>query len=208
MPRLCSAGRSCWCREATARGLTAIIGDVSCNEPPYSDMPFFDVGCAEALRKAPCRRNVFHITPHASMRRDAQAMAKSQGRVSAWEPTLVRFGADTLNRRFRERFGTPMTEEAWTAWIATKIIWESALKLQSASPTTLMAHLTTPTAQFDGHKGLPLSFRTWDQQLRQPLYVVDGKRATEVPTALRAGEPARELLDRLGAGPTPSRCHA
>src|SRR4051812_26438573 len=34
----------------------------------------------------------------------------------AWHDGLIRFGADTLNKRFRARFQTPMTPAAWCAW--------------------------------------------------------------------------------------------
>lgn len=190
-----------------SQGLTAVIGDTRCSGAMPAGVPFFNVGCAgDSLHGAACTPNVFHIAPSEAMRRDALTLSRRSGNVSAWHPTLVRFGADTLNRRFLVRFGKPMTADAWTAWLATKIIWESVLRLRAADPAPLTAHLTDDAAHFDGHKGLPLSFRKWDHQLRQPLYVVSEAGVTEVPVATRPGEPARDVLDRLGAGPARPAC--
>jgi hypothetical protein len=57
-------------------------------------------------------------------------------------------------------------------------------------------------ARFDGHKGAWLTFRSWDHQLRQPLYVVrlEGGKVTplsEVPR-IAADLTSKESLDRLG----------
>jgi hypothetical protein len=197
-------------------GLSAIIGDDDCAhvttlsaKADVAGIPFMNVGCpSDALRGARCGRSAFHVAPSEAMRRGARAEAHvAAGEVIAWHPSLVRFGADTLNRRFRERFGTPMTADAWTAWLATKILWESALRMKSAEPAGLIQCLQRDDTQFDGHKGLPLSFRAWDHQLRQPLYVMQGRKVIEVPVAVRPGEPARDMLDRLGAPAAGSGCH-
>jgi hypothetical protein len=201
--------------DVRAGGLAAIIGDGDCRRTrnvaaaaASAGLPFVNVGCGDdALRGAQCQRTTLHIAPSDAMRRDAQAAARVTSEVIVWHPALVRFGADTLNRRFRERFGTPMVAEAWSAWLATKILWESSLRLGSAEPAAILQHFTRDTTQFDGHKGLPLSFRPWDRQLRQPLYLLEGKRVIEVPVASKPGEPARDLLDQLGANAGNSLCH-
>jgi hypothetical protein len=194
--------------------LSAIIGSGDCHRTRSlvatagaTGIPFLNVSCSDDfLRGAECGRTTFHVAPSDAMQRDARLEARVKADVVAWHPTLFRFGADTLNRRFKERFGTPMVADAWTAWLATKILWESALRLGSADPHAILQHLTHTTTQFDGHKGLPLSFRPWDHQLRQPLYVIEGERVIEVPVATKTGEPARDLLDRLGTNAASSHC--
>jgi hypothetical protein len=186
-------------------GVTAVIGDGDCSHSvrlaaaaSAAGIPFLNVGCShDALRT--CGGTTFHVVPSEAMCRDARAAAGEKGRVLAWHDSLVRFGADTLNRRFHQRFGQGMTSDAWTAWLATKILWETGLRLRSSDPRALTTALVDDSSQFDGHKGLPLSFRAWDRQLRQPVYVMEGQRPIEVPVAARPGEPARPLLDRLGS---------
>jgi hypothetical protein len=198
-------------------GLSAIVGDLDCattrrigGRADAAGIPFFNVACADdALRGASCRRTMFHVAPSEAMCRDAiaKAPAASTATVTAWLPSLHRFGADTLNRRFLARFGTPMSADSWTAWLAMKILWESALRAASADPAKLIAFLGRDSTQFDGHKGLPLSFRAWDRQLRQPLYVVDGAKMTELPAA-NPNDSARVLLDQYGTLSASSACHA
>jgi ABC-type branched-subunit amino acid transport system substrate-binding protein len=65
-----------------------------------------------------------------------------------------------------------MDSDAWAGWVAVKIIAEAALRAHATTPAGLMRALTDPKAQFDGHKGRPLSFAADTRELLQPLYVV------------------------------------
>jgi hypothetical protein len=194
-------------------GLTALIGDTNCarlSEPAQRanqyKVPFFNVSCGDdALRGADCLPTMFHIAPSDAMLRDATKLAGGTGPALAWHESLVRFGADTLNRRFAARFNAPMSADAWTAWMATKIVWESALRAGSGQPSAVLGHLRSDAAQFDGHKGVPLSFRPWNRQLRQPVYVETSKGFVDVPV-VAGDEPARVALDRIGAGAAASAC--
>lgn len=171
---------------------------------------YMNVGCpTDRLRQADCSQAAFHIAPSDAMVRDAIAAAGggATGRAEAWDPSLSRFGADTLNQRFLTRFHQPMTSDAWAAWFAVKALWESALRRRSGDASAIADYLLRDTTQFDGHKGSPLSFRTWDHQLRQPLYVASGKtdRPKEVPE-ITGDIPVRDALDRLGGGHHETAC--
>lgn len=198
-------------------GLSAVIGDgdhahcvTLAAAASDAGVPFFNIACtADDLRGAFCRRTMFHVVPSDAMFGDALATTHGRGPALAWHPSLNRFGADTLNRRFVARFEHAMTSDAWPAWMATKIIWESSLRARSAEPAKLIDYLSRDTTQFDGHKGLPLSFRSWDRQLRQPVYVTNDSAVIEAPaTARSATEGSREVLDKLGAGPAKAACRA
>jgi ABC-type branched-subunit amino acid transport system substrate-binding protein len=172
---------------------------------------FVDLGCgADALRGSDCRRTTFHVTPSAAMLGDAARLAGvADGQVEAWNERLDRFGADQLNQRYRARFGQGMDGAAWAGWFAVKALWESSLRARSSSAEAVMGWLESPATQFDGHKGRPLSFRAWDHQLRQPLYVTSasGGEPVEVPRATPgADESSRDILDRLGTPRERSTC--
>ncbi|HEX2207822.1 MAG TPA: ABC transporter substrate-binding protein [Longimicrobium sp.] len=178
------------------------------------DTVFMNVGCrADALRGEACGRNVFHVEASARMYADALA-ARGGGSADAanavlWHPSLERFGAAQLNDRFRARFGAEMDDAAWAGWMAVKVLWEASLRARTVEAAGLRAWLERDSTQFDGHKGWPLSFRAWDHQLRQPLYLVaaDGARVVaEVPERRAEEGSARELLDRLGADAAASTC--
>ena len=176
---------------------------------------FMNVSCSDdRLRGGDCRATTFHVAPSDAMYRDAlqQAHASAGAGPTAWDPSLARFGANTLNGRFRARFKRPMTSPAWLGWVAVKIAWESSLRAGSTDARTLMQYMASDGAQFDGHKGRALSFRSWDHQLRQPVYVVDrsnsgrARTVAEMPGAGPAGETSRDALDRLGTPAAASAC--
>jgi ABC-type branched-subunit amino acid transport system substrate-binding protein len=176
---------------------------------------YVNASCSsDSLRGNDCRATTFHVAPSDAMYRDAlsQASAPAGARAVAWDPSLARFGADTLNERFRARFNTPMTAEAWLGWLAVKVLWESSLRARSTDAKMLMQYMARDGTQFDGHKGRPLSFRQWDHQLRQPIYIVgqDERGSTKVIAELPAAGPpeeaSRDALDRLGTPASRSIC--
>lgn len=171
---------------------------------------FVDLGCdADALRGRGCQAASFHVAPSAGILADAVAQAGvAGGRAVAWDARLERFGADQLNQRFRARFGQGMDSPAWAGWFAVKMLWESTLRARSVQPAALMAYLSSDAARWDGHKGRPLSFRAWDHQLRQPLYVAAASGdPAEVPRAVSGDEASsRDVLDRLGTPRDRSEC--
>ncbi len=176
---------------------------------------FMNASCSnDALRGKDCRPTTFHVVPSDAMYRDALVRARApQGAIAtAWDASLERFGADTLNGRFRARFGRGMSADAWAGWMAIKVLWESALRAHATEVSALLDYLAREVTQFDGHKGVPLSFRTWDHQLRQPMYIVgvdkDRQRRViaEVPASLPAEMSSRDALDLLGTPAIRSAC--
>ena len=156
-----------------------------------------NVACtSDALREAACSPRAFHIAPSDAMLADARAAVRGASAAVVWDASLTRFGADTLNQRFRRRFGVAMAPAAWTAWFAVKVLWESALRMKSADAAHLADYLTRQTTRFDGHKGQPLSFRVTDHQLRQPLYARTADGVVEVPTSA-VTEPASATFCRM-----------
>lgn len=177
---------------------------------------FINVGCrADALR-GECRPHVFHV--EASERMYADALAARSGDAAGaaeavlWHPALERFGAAQLNDRYRARFPMGMDGAAWAGWMAVKTLWEASLRARTTEAAGLRDYLTRGATQLDGHKGWPLSFRAWDHQLRQPLYLVadGGTRVVgEVPArGADEGASSREMLDRLGGAASAAGCVA
>jgi len=177
---------------------------------------------ADALRNSRCVRLLFHIVPSDSMRADARRLWSAEGDrgsagaadVTAWDPRLERFGAAQLNARFEARFRRPMNSAAWAGWFAVKVAWEASQRVRSIEARAIAEYLERDGTQFDGQKGVPLSFRRWDHQLRQPLYVAsagsgDSTRATATaPSPIPAPDatPARAALDALGTTEKASTC--
>uniref|UniRef100_UPI0003695ED4 ABC transporter substrate-binding protein n=1 Tax=Calidithermus timidus TaxID=307124 RepID=UPI0003695ED4 len=93
-------------------------------------------------------------------------------RAALWETALQSGGAGELNARFTSRWGEPTDPSAWAAYASVKVLLEAAFSSGGTGIAGLMAYLEDPKTSFDLYKGIPLSFRPWDHQLRQPLYLV------------------------------------
>ncbi len=124
----------------------------------------------------------------------------------AWHASWERYGAPQLNRRFKKSADRWMTSTDWAAWIATKAIIEVALKEPDAR---MHRHaLRSPDLVLDGFKGARLSFRPWDQQLRQPVFLAHGG----IGGGIAGVAPfdgflhQKNNLDTLGADETESPC--
>lgn len=157
----------------------------------------------DALRNAACARRVFHVEASETMYRDAGA----PGAVLLWSDVLHRFGADQLNDRFRRKYHAPMTGAAWAGWFGAKVAWETLARTRAEDADSVRRFLEDPTTGFDGHKGELLSFRAWDHQLRQPMYVRSGNALDQVPDDAALDRDATAALDRLGAGAGTTGCH-
>jgi ABC transporter substrate binding protein (PQQ-dependent alcohol dehydrogenase system) len=88
----------------------------------------------------------------------------------AWHWTWEHNGAPQVNGRFqRLTNGRRMESADFAAWIAVKIVVQSALRTRSADFQKQRQFIFTNGTIFDGDKGLALSIRPWDQQLRQAI---------------------------------------
>ncbi|MBI4635195.1 MAG: ABC transporter substrate-binding protein [Candidatus Rokubacteria bacterium] len=126
-----------------------------------------------------------------------------------WHAELERFSARELNARFRRRFGTLLTETGWAAWAAVKLVGEAVVRGSATDAAGVRAFFES-APPFDGHKGTPLTFRRWDHQLRQPLYILAPRKREEVggrrgPFAVLADLPGANL-DALGTLAAQTRC--
>jgi ABC transporter substrate binding protein (PQQ-dependent alcohol dehydrogenase system) len=66
-------------------------------------------------------------------------------------------------------------------------------------------HKALAEGQLDGSKGVAMSFRPWDGQLRQPLLLTDGQAVIETMPGDGVLHP-RNRLDTLGADAPENLC--
>ncbi|MAN76778.1 MAG: hypothetical protein CML24_06200 [Rhizobiales bacterium] len=138
-------------------------------------------------------------------------------RATAWEPTLDAYGARELNARYMQRWGEPMEQGGWAAYQAVKAFFEAATFTSSTDAESVLAHFTAENSVFDVWKGIGTSFRSWDHQLRQPLYLIAidaaateprlvGQLVGELPAIYLPGTDPVERLDQLGDLEAQSTC--
>jgi hypothetical protein len=91
----------------------------------------------------------------------------------AWHAQFERYGAPQVSRRFAKAAKRPMTDHDWAAWMAGKALIASPPP--SPRGRTRVGARRSPSTPVDGSKGVRLSFRAWDGQLRQTMLLTDGQ---------------------------------
>ncbi len=108
----------------------------------------------------------------------------------AWHWTWEHNGAPQVNSRFDKKSGGRRMDSAdWAAWIAVKMIVQSALRTRSTD-FAKQRDFILGDAGFDGDKGLPVGVRPWDHQLRQAVLLA-------APYMVVASAPVEGFLHRI-----------
>ena len=130
----------------------------------------------------------------------------SEGLVAgAWHWAWERHGAPQLNQRFERRMGRRMEDRDWAAWAAVKAIVEAVARSGGTDFPTVAAYLKGPDLILDGYKGAAMSFRSWDNQLRQPL-LIHTYNAVIARAPLEGFLHATQYMDTLGHDAPENRC--
>ncbi len=100
-------------------------------------------------------------------------VAGTQGlEPTSWDRTQEQWGATQLQRRFEEMASRAMTERDQAAWAAMRAIGEAVTRGAGATGPAIRDYLLSDDFKLAAFKGVPLSFRTWNGQLRQPILLV------------------------------------
>lgn len=133
-------------------------------------------------------------------------VAGTQGLMAtAWHRAHESWGAVQLQRRFEDQAERWMTEYDFAAWIAVRSLGEAAARTGSADPNTVTDYMLSDEFELAGYLGLPVSYRTWNQQLRQPILVTGPRMVASVSPQEGYLHP-RSPLDSLGSDKEESQC--
>lgn len=139
---------------------------------------------------------------------EARPVVGSEGLgAEAWGAAVEQWGAAQLQSRFEEAHDRDMAPRDYAAWAALRSIGEAVTRTQAKDVDTVRAYLLGPDFELAGFKGRPLTFRTWNGQLRQPMPLLH-------PRALVANAPLEGFLhqetelDTLGIDEPESNCTA
>ncbi|UDL95645.1 ABC transporter substrate-binding protein [Lichenihabitans sp. PAMC28606] len=92
----------------------------------------------------------------------------------AWDALAERFGAPQVNHRFERNAHRSMTEGDWAAWVAVRAVAEAAIRGKATTGAAIASTLTQREWPIDVSKGVQVSFRLWDHQLRQSVMLRSG----------------------------------
>jgi ABC transporter substrate binding protein (PQQ-dependent alcohol dehydrogenase system) len=137
---------------------------------------------------------------------EPRPVAGTQGLMPvAWDRSLEQWGARQLQSRFQRQAGRAMTSVDYAAWAAVRSIGEAAARSSSTDPATIAAYLRGDRFEFAGFKGLSLSYRPWDGQLRQPIPLVTARAIVSMSPQEGFLHPVT-ALDTLGDDRPESEC--
>jgi ABC transporter substrate binding protein (PQQ-dependent alcohol dehydrogenase system) len=108
-------------------------------------------------------------------------VAGSAGLVpTAWDPSFAQWGATQMQNRFAKVFSRRMTALDMESWTAARMIGEATTRTHSIEPAAIHDYIVGPDFSVAAFKGQKLTVRDWNQQLRQPILLSDGRNVTSV----------------------------
>jgi ABC transporter substrate binding protein (PQQ-dependent alcohol dehydrogenase system) len=138
---------------------------------------------------------------------DPRPVAGSAGLVpSSWDASNEQWGATQLQQRFERKFFRPMTPLDMNGWTAARMIGEAASRGEARDAESLRAYLLSPGFALAAFKGQKLTLRDWNQQLRQPILLSDGRNVVSLSPQEGFMHQFSEL-DTLGIDRPESKCH-
>ena len=137
---------------------------------------------------------------------DPRPVAGSAGLMPTnWDASHEQWGAQQLQNRFMHSYRRMMTTRDNAAWLAMRMIGEASARTGSAEPEKLRAFLTGPEFSIAAFKGMRLTLRPWNQQLRQPILLTDGRGVVSVSPQEGFLHQVTEL-DTLGPDRPETKC--
>lgn len=112
---------------------------------------------------------------------DPRPVAGSAGLVpKSWDAAHDQWGAVQMQNRFIKLNSRLMTALDMQAWTAVRMIGEAASRTRSGDPKAMTDFLKSKDFSLAAFKGQRLTLRDWNQQLRQPILLADGRMVVSV----------------------------
>ncbi len=101
---------------------------------------------------------------------DPRPVVGSQGlQAVAWHRSFEQYAGTQLQNRFEKQTNRIMTERDYTAWLAVRVFGEAVTRTSKNSAEDVRAFILSKEFEVAGFKGVGLTFRSWDHQMRQPI---------------------------------------
>lgn len=137
---------------------------------------------------------------------DPRLIVGSQGlKPTNWHRTHEQWGATQMQNRFRRKSGRWMTPVDYSAWVAVRVIGEAVSRVQDNKLQSIKEYLFSEGFGIGAYKGVKVSFRNWNGQLRQPILLAAPRSMVSVSPQEGYLHPTSEL-DTLGVDEPESSC--
>jgi ABC transporter substrate binding protein (PQQ-dependent alcohol dehydrogenase system) len=137
---------------------------------------------------------------------DPRPVVGTSGLVpSSWSRVHEQWGGTQVQRRFAAFAGRWMTERDFNAWLAVRSLGEAVTRAQTADAEALHDYVMSEQFEIAAFKGEGLTFRSWNQQMRQPILLVTPRTLVSVSPQDQFLH-QRTPLDTLGYDEPESEC--
>ncbi len=126
-------------------------------------------------------------------------------RPTSWDPSHELWGAQQLQNRFERMFHRGMTARDNQAWVAMRMIGDAINRTKTADTKAVRDLMLSPDFDVAGFKGVRLTLRPWNLQLRQPILLTDGRGTVSVSPQEGFLHRVSEL-DTLGLDQPETKC--
>lgn len=139
---------------------------------------------------------------------DPRPVAGNSGLVpTSWHPAIELWGGTQFQNRFKRQADRTMRSLDYNAWMAARMVGEAASRAKSGKYQYLVAFMKSPNFELAAFKGVGLSLRNWNGQLRQPVLVTSPKLLVSVSPQPGFLHQFSEL-DTLGVDKPETKCKA
>ncbi|MFZ0498053.1 MAG: ABC transporter substrate-binding protein [Steroidobacteraceae bacterium] len=137
---------------------------------------------------------------------DARPVVGTQGLIAtAWTPGFQSYSALQMQYRFQLFAHRDMTERDYGGWLALNIVGNAVMRGNQISPAGIRAYLRSDNFLVAGFKGQGMTFRSWDQQLRQPVLIAQPLMVVSMSPQAGFLHPG-ETTDTLGFDQPETQC--
>lgn len=130
----------------------------------------------------------------------------TQGLIATtWHRSHQSWGAVQLHRRMERQADRWVTPLDFAAYVAVRSLGEAATRTRSVEKQALYDYLLSENFELGVYLGDPVSYRTWNHQLRQPILISGPRKVVSVSPQEGFLHP-RTPMDSLGVDEAESQC--
>lgn len=123
----------------------------------------------------------------------------------AWHRSFEQYAGMQMQSRFEKAVHRTMTERDYTGWLAVRVFGEAVIRTSSTDVKTLRNFMRSDKFRIAGFKGRGMTFRRWNNQLRQPV-LLSGARALVSVSPQEGFLHPKFLTDTLGFDEPETKC--
>ena len=123
----------------------------------------------------------------------------------SWDPSHELWGAQQLQNRFERMAHRGMNARDNQAWVAMRMIGDAVNRTGTADTKAVRDLMLSPDFEVADFKGVRLTLRPWNLQLRQPILLTDGRGTVSVSPQEGFLHQVSEL-DTLGLDRPETKC--